>query len=977
MKFFKLMLSGIILLIPSFLQGQAGIISPSLYQKVMADPEIQVHVGAMLSDRLDINDIYFKWKKLKPSLQERNSYLINQLKSKAAKSQKQILGDLNGSSSVECIHPYWLANVIFFKIKGRELIELGLHPDLAYIFEVGFISNDHMSYGEEDALALPSGRESGLAVIGAPYLWRLGYTGYGTKVLNIDSGIYPEHPAYSQRYLGKELDKSLAWFDPAYRFTEPEYCNWHGSHTLGTILGLDPQTQDTIGVAFEAQWMGANATCPGRTTEDIIATFQWAMDPDGDSTTREDVPDVINNSWTDQTFSDECQNTLYSDVFTALEANGVALVFSAGNTGPSGSSIPPPKNINIDEVNTFTVGVINGNSSLLNLISFSSRGPSDCPGGGALAIKPEVVAPGFQVRSAHTDGSYRSRSGTSMAAPHVSGSLLLLKQAFPDLPGYELKQALYQSARDLGVQGEDNDYGNGLIAVDSAFRLLLLQGNIAINPENGVDIAVKEVLGIQQIVCENQLTPILELENIGRTIIDELTIRYELDGLTRTTSWIGNLFPGNSLSLPLPSYDLDQGKHLFSVSVGINSTQLEYRILNNRKSYAFFSYPPDLPLIKNYDVCEGSDAALFASAEGEGEVRWFSEDQRLMGTGERLWYGPAREPDQLEVAIYSEKTIGPAFPPNTLESFDKDSSYFLQFDVERNFLLRGFEIFADGSAQLQFFLKDKRNVIRYQRTQIVQAGKQFIDLDWMLTPGEDYLLMVKSPVPLLRQVEGIQYPFSEAGILRMNGSFGGRNSYNYFYNWAVEFELPCSRKPYPLRILKGNMKANFEVFEDRAYFYSQDSISFLDKSDPAKSWYWDFGDGISSELSNPKHLYSDSGQYEIFLVSVGRSDCSDAHRDSLVFFPSQPDNNSPEIEDLWELFPNPSRGKIVLKNDNYPFPFIDLSVYTILGELKKKQRIYVQGGSFLMDISDYSQGLYLLQLETQHNTYFRKIQLER
>ena len=45
-----------------------------------------------------------------------------------------------------------------------------------------------------------------------------------------------------------------------------------------------------------------------------------------------------------------------------------------------------------------------------------------------------------------------------MAAPHVSGAVLLLKEAFPYLPGEEIMKALYYSAIDLGPPGEDNLY---------------------------------------------------------------------------------------------------------------------------------------------------------------------------------------------------------------------------------------------------------------------------------------------------------------------------------------------------------------------------------------------------------------------------------------------------------------------------------------------------------------------------------------
>jgi bacillopeptidase F len=49
-----------------------------------------------------------------------------------------------------------------------------------------------------------------------------------------------------------------------------------------------------------------------------------------------------------------------------------------------------------------------------------------------------------------------------MAAPHVAGAILLLKEAFPYLGGKDLKLALYRTCRDLGEPGEDNKFGMGI-----------------------------------------------------------------------------------------------------------------------------------------------------------------------------------------------------------------------------------------------------------------------------------------------------------------------------------------------------------------------------------------------------------------------------------------------------------------------------------------------------------------------------------
>ena len=76
--------------------------------------------------------------------------------------------------------------------------------------------------------------------------------------------------------------------------------------------------------------------------------------------------------------------------------------------------------------------------------TFSTRGPTQCPSeGGSLEIYPEVSAPGQAVRSASGENGFDVKSGTSMAAPHVTGCFLLLKEAFPFLSGEEILLAIY------------------------------------------------------------------------------------------------------------------------------------------------------------------------------------------------------------------------------------------------------------------------------------------------------------------------------------------------------------------------------------------------------------------------------------------------------------------------------------------------------------------------------------------------------
>ena len=117
----------------------------------------------------------------------------------------------------------------------------------------------------------------------------------------------------------------------------------------------------------------------------------------------------------------------------------------------------------------FCIGALEPTNALAG---FSSNGPSRCGTDSLGIIKPEVSAPGVNIRSADGPTGYGQKSGTSMASPHVSGAVLLLKEAFPQVSWRQILNALYQTALDLGPAGEDQLFGRGLIQTDAAYAFL-------------------------------------------------------------------------------------------------------------------------------------------------------------------------------------------------------------------------------------------------------------------------------------------------------------------------------------------------------------------------------------------------------------------------------------------------------------------------------------------------------------------------
>ncbi len=318
----------------------------------------------------------------------------------------------------------------------------------------------------------PSGSAAGIATeltaLNVPAVWSQGFTGRGRLVCSFDTGVDGDHPALTNRWRGNSASTDASWFSPLASATLPTDRTGHGTHTMGIMVGRDGD--DRFGVAPDAEWISAGVIDQGRslgvTIADILDAFQWALNPDGDLTTTDDVPDVILNSWGIPAgiFAD-CDNSFWGAI-DLVEAAGIVTIFAAGNEGPLPRTVRDPADRASSPLNAFSVGAVDAESSIA---SFSSRGPSRC---NPEAVKPEVVAPGVSIRSATKDGGYALMSGTSMAAPYIAGLVALAREAYPNASVRRIKEALIASAQDLGVLGEDNAYGWGM--VDAALFLELL-----------------------------------------------------------------------------------------------------------------------------------------------------------------------------------------------------------------------------------------------------------------------------------------------------------------------------------------------------------------------------------------------------------------------------------------------------------------------------------------------------------------------
>ncbi|TGC09205.1 S8 family serine peptidase [Methanolobus halotolerans] len=272
----------------------------------------------------------------------------------------------------------------------------------------------------------------GISRINADSAQTIGFNGSGTTIGVVDSGIDYNHADLAANYLGG--------YDFVNNDADPMDDNGHGTHVAGTIAAAD----NGFGVVGAAPGAGLYALKAVDETgycsySDIIAAINWAVDNDVDVITMS-----LGGTGYSSTLKNACDHAY---------ANGIVIVAAAGNYN---SEVIYPAAYD-------SVIAVSATDYYDNKASWSCYGP-----------EIELAAPGVSIKSTLLGGSYGSKSGTSMAAPHVTGAVSLL--LCTDVAGTvydtdsdgkwdpaEIRSRLHSTATDLGTTGKDDYYGYGLV----------------------------------------------------------------------------------------------------------------------------------------------------------------------------------------------------------------------------------------------------------------------------------------------------------------------------------------------------------------------------------------------------------------------------------------------------------------------------------------------------------------------------------
>ena len=312
----------------------------------------------------------------------------------------------------------------------------------------------------------------GLAQINAVTLNNYGHNGSGVKVAVVDSGIASSHAEFGRTIYGRDFGGSTN----GYGSDE----DGHGTHVASIIAG-DRDGSGMRGVAYEAtlyDYRVANDAGSLVGLNNKIPVFnQHVVDNIKVSNNSWASPNAEINEYSEATLRAAIPNTILA-AKNAVD-NGTLFVFAAGNDSANHSNIWGGLGYRISELTDawLTVVSVDPNNKETNYTNRCGIAASICvtaPGGGDSQSTKGIYA-------ADNDGGYVRLSGTSMAAPHVSGLAAALMSKFPSLTNKQIATRIKTTSsldnltsstgRTLASHGEaymQSVFGHGLVNANAA-----------------------------------------------------------------------------------------------------------------------------------------------------------------------------------------------------------------------------------------------------------------------------------------------------------------------------------------------------------------------------------------------------------------------------------------------------------------------------------------------------------------------------
>ena len=698
------------------------------------------------------------------------------------------------SKGLEVEHVYRYLDAARVRGSGLEQDDLSALADLPGVARVSMCS-DAKAFLD---VSVPNIRARGSSVYSPNTAWELGITGRGSVVAITDTGVDDIiHESLRGKFVAGADFSGLISINNS----NPDDGNGHGTHCASIAVGDGGATHEYSGVAPNASLIDLKiATAIGESVGNLDDALEWCISNHATYNLS-----VISISF-GGTYSSNGQDSTSLLVNRAVD-EGIIVCVAIGNDGTNTVPSPAAADKAITVGATVDQNTVTRSDDVIAWYSNFGLRPSDGDSDQLDEMKPEICAPGTDIMAAmyNTYNAYVSKSGTSMACPHVAGICALMKEARPSLTPDEAKMMLKRTAEQRGSSDApsvdpkyDQQYGWGIVDAYGAVKTLLDLGNGTFTGPANISPFETGMFAVSM--------PYTRTTYISQK-----------DSLRFTVSIPGTWTKPSSI-------DLDGGQGI-TVSTGYTAPALEG---GQWVFEAYFNYTGTTPS----DTLVAPKVTFRSQAPQAQQAYGMTADFDLGG----ISGSPATHTVAVGATGQGDLYIGDMTFSNSIPDQGEQISIYASVNNTGYSDVSGVKVeFSDGPP-------NSGRLISSQSVNIPARNHTIVEAKWTTTPGEHNIFVVVDP----------------------DNKVPESNEQN---NTASRRIFVKGFNPAPMAVLSAE-PTDINV-EETVQFDGSDSYDTnLDGSGTINYYYFDFGDGANSgwmTYSNTTHAYAAPGTFQAAL----------------------------------------------------------------------------------------------------------------